>query len=369
MTVLEGPSRASFGTGSRLLVVGASAVVVAAGLRAASAAVVPALLGLFLAAVSLPLLDRLRRLPLPGGRRMPQGVAVLLTLAAGIVLVVTLALVLTGSFRELARAAPRYEERFDALLETARLWLSGRGVAFPAIRLPDLVHPQDIVGVFRGTAATLTRLLTQLLLVILVFSFALLEGPRLPKKLHAAFGASARAEERLAKVAREIQTYLWVKTLTSLATGALFGLWLVLLGVDYALLWGFLAFALNYIPHVGSILAAVPPAFLGLVQIGPGGAAAVVLGSLVVNQLLSNVVEPQLMGRSLGLSPLVVVLSLVAWGWVLGAAGVILAVPATTSLKILLENTPDLHWLAALLEEGPAAQPGTADTPGPRAEA
>jgi AI-2 transport protein TqsA len=130
-------------------------------------------------------------------------------------------------------------------------------------------------------------------------------------------------------------------------------------------LWGGLAFALNYIPNLGSILAAILPTLLGLVQIGPGGALAVVAGSLVINQILSNVVEPHLMGRSLGLSPLVIVVSLVMWGWIWGAVGVILAVPMTMVLKILMEHSEDLRWLAVLLggrprpEAVPAAAPAT----------
>jgi predicted PurR-regulated permease PerM len=341
------------GPGSQLLVVAAAAVVLAAGLRAASAAVVPVLLGAFLAVVSLPLLERLRRLRLPGGRRLPQGLAVLLTLLAGIGLALSLSLVVAESLREFARAAPRYEERLDAMIRDSRVWLAEKGVDVAAPRLSDLVSPQDVLGVFRGTAATVTRLLTQTLLVVLVLAFALMEAPRLPARLHAAFGESARVEERLAKIAREIQTYLRVKTLTSLATGLVFGLWLALLGVDYAPLWGFLAFILNYVPHLGSIAAALPPTFVGLVQLGPGAVVAIVLGSLVVNQVISNLVEPHLMGRSLRLSPLVVILSLVWWGYILGAAGILLAVPVTTSLKILLENTEDLRWLAALLESEP----------------
>lgn len=346
---MRGEAQDGFGPGSRFLLVAAAAVILAAGLRAAAVAVVPVLLGVFLAVIGAPLLDRLRRLPLPGGRRLPQGIAVLLTISAGITVVVSLALVLTTSFRGLAEAAPRYEQRFAAMADEGRAWLAQRGVPVDAT-LPQMLGPEQVLGLFRGTAATVTRLLTQLVLVVLVLAFALMEGPRLPAKLHAAFGESFRAEERLAKVAAEVQVYLRVKTLVSLATGVGCGLWVALLGIDFAFLWGFLAFVLNFIPNLGSILAAAPPTLLALVQHGPGSAIAVVIGILVVNQVMSSVVEPHLMGRSLGLSPLVVILSLVAWGFVLGGVGIVLAVPVTMTLKILLENSEDLRWLAVLLE-------------------
>jgi predicted PurR-regulated permease PerM len=338
-----------FGPGSRFLLVAAAAVILAAGLHAAAVAVVPVLLGVFLAVIGAPLLDRLRRLPLPGGRRLPQGLAVLLTIVAGSAVVASLALVLSTSFRDLAEAAPRYEQRFVAMSGEGRAWLARHGVPVDA-PLPEMLGPEQVLGLFQGTAATVTRLLTQVLLVVLVLAFALMEGPRLPAKLHAAFGASFRAEERLAKVATEVQVYLRVKTLVSLATGAGCGLWVAVIGVDFAFLWGFLAFVLNFIPNLGSILAAAPPTLLALVQYGPGSALAVVVGIVVVNQVMSSLVEPHLMGRSLGLSPLVVILSLVAWGFVLGGVGIVLAVPGTMTLKILLENSEDLRWLAVLLE-------------------
>ncbi|MCL4819283.1 MAG: AI-2E family transporter [Vicinamibacteria bacterium] len=340
-----------FGPGSRVLLVAAAVVVLAAGLRAAAVAVVPVLLGVFLAVIGSPLLDRLRRLPLPGGRRLPHGLAVLLTIVAGSTVFVILALVLTTSFRDLAEAAPRYEQRFVAMAGEGRAWLARHGMPADA-PLPEMLGPQQLLGLFSGTAATVTRLLTQFVLVVLVLAFALMEGPRLPAKLHAAFGESFRAEERLAKVAAEVQVYLRVKALVSLATGVGCGLWVAALGVDFAFLWGFLAFVLNFIPNLGSILAAAPPTLLALVQHGPGSAIAVVIGIVVVNQVMSSVVEPHLMGRSLGLSPLVVILSLVAWGFILGGVGIVLAVPVTMTLKILLENSEDLRWLAVLMGGG-----------------
>jgi AI-2 transport protein TqsA len=355
---MDMPQNGAFGPGARFLIVAGAAVVVLAGLRAASAAILPIVLAVFLAIVSLPLLERVRRLPLPAGWRLPQAVAVLLTVAAGLATVLAVGFVLSASVEDFARALPRYQARLEQLTEQPLAWLEQHGYPVTGDELPGLVSPAAVFDLFRGTFATLTRGLTFVLLVLLTLVFALLEGPRLPRKLHVAFGSSMRAEERLSKVAREIQTYLRVKTLISLATGLLFGLWLWGVGVDFPVLWGFLAFVLNYIPNLGSILAALPPILLGLAQLGWGGAFAVLVGNVVVNQVLSNVVEPHLMGRSLGLSPVVVVVSLVVWGWVWGGVGVILAVPTTMTLKILMENSEDLRWLAVLLESNPQPRSG-----------
>ena len=147
-----------------------------------------------------------------------------------------------------------------------------------------------------------------------------------------------------------------VKTATSLATGLILGTWVWILGVNFPVLWGLLAFLLNYIPNIGSLLAAVPPLTVGLIQ--PGGGVTllilVAIGYGVANIVIGNFVEPRLMGQRLGLSTLVVFLSLVFWAFVWGGIGMLLAVPLTMVVKILLEDTEDFRWVAVLLDKAPA---------------
>jgi predicted PurR-regulated permease PerM len=140
-----------------------------------------------------------------------------------------------------------------------------------------------------------------------------------------------------------------IKTLTSLATGIAITIWMLILGVDYPLLWGFLAFMLNYIPTIGSIIAAIPTALLALVQLGSGYMVLVLIGYLVVNITIGNFIEPKVMGRGLGLSTLVVFLSLVFWGYILGPVGMLLAVPLTMILKIALGSSEETSWIATML--------------------
>ncbi|MDX1440115.1 MAG: AI-2E family transporter, partial [Rubricoccaceae bacterium] len=146
-----------------------------------------------------------------------------------------------------------------------------------------------------------------------------------------------------------MKQYLVIKTMVSLLTGTIVALWLTIVGVDFPLLWGLLAFLLNYIPNIGSILAAIPVVLLALVQLGLGSAVLVAVGFLVINMVIGNVIEPRWTGHGVGLSPLVVFFSLVFWGWVLGPIGLILSVPLTVTLKIALESSPETQWLAVLL--------------------
>jgi len=143
----------------------------------------------------------------------------------------------------------------------------------------------------------------------------------------------------------------------SVVTGALLGVWTGLLGLDFAILWGILAFALNFIPTVGSIIAAVPPMILALVLFGPGHMFAVGAGFLVVNITLGNMLEPRIMGDQFGLSALVVFLSLVFWGWLWGPAGMLLSVPLTVTIHSVLAHNESTRWLAVLMGGSRALTP------------
>ncbi len=140
-----------------------------------------------------------------------------------------------------------------------------------------------------------------------------------------------------------------IKTYTSMATGVIASIWLTILGVDYALLWGLFTFMFNYIPNIGSIIAAIPPVLLALVLLGPWTALAVALGYLVLNLSVGSFLEPRIMGKGLGLSTLIVFLSLLFWGWVLGPVGMILSVPLTMSMKIALASFDETQWLSTML--------------------
>jgi predicted PurR-regulated permease PerM len=157
----------------------------------------------------------------------------------------------------------------------------------------------------------------------------------------------------LGKVIDSTKDYIAMKALTSLATGILVGVGLAVVGLDFAVLWGFLAFALNFIPNIGSVLAAVPAVLLSLVQFGPAKTLIVIAIFLVANTLIGSVIEPGLMGRRVGLSTLVVFMSLVFWGWLLGPAGMLLSVPLTMVIKFAAQSGEQTRWFAVLLAPAP----------------
>jgi predicted PurR-regulated permease PerM len=186
-------------------------------------------------------------------------------------------------------------------------------------------------------------------LILLTVVFILLEVQSFPVKVRALTGAGSHGPSQLNRLFESVKKYVAVKTLVSLLTGLSVGIMLLVIGVDFPLLWATLAFFLNYVPTIGSLIAAIPTVLLALVQLGTTAAVATAAGYLVINTLLGNVIEPRVMGRSVGLSPLVVFLSLVFWGWVLGPVGMLLSVPLTMVVKIALEGNPQTRALALLL--------------------
>ena len=346
--------------GARFLLVLASGVVVVWGLQFARPILLPTAVALFLAVLTFPLVNLLR------GRRVPSGVAIVLSV---LIVVGIFSLLILGASRALGElqsswgrywnGLQRVQERwFHAI--TARFGLEGQGAGEAVLfgrpleeYLPlNLIEPEALLGFASGTLQLGASLLTQATLVVLIMAFILSEMTVLPRKLETILGDGIKGEERLHKVIREIQEYLGIKTVISLMTGLAIGLWAWVMGLDFPVLLGLIGFVLNYIPTVGSILASIPGILLSLILFGTLSHALVVaFGYFAVNTVFGSILEPNLLGRRLGLSTLVVILSLVFWGWTWGPVGALLSVPLTMVVKIFFENTPDLRWVGVLLDK------------------
>ena len=196
---------------------------------------------------------------------------------------------------------------------------------------------------------SLKDVLTNTFLIIFTMVFILLEASTVETKVAAAFGRSTQSLQGPRRFLANLGSYLGIKTVVSIATGLAAGLLTWALGVDFPLLWAMLAFLLNYIPTIGSIIAAVPAILVALVQLGPGEASATAVGFIVINLVFGNIVEPRLMGYGVGISPLVVFIGLFFWGWVFGPVGMLLSVPLTMTLKLALESDRRTRWIAILI--------------------
>lgn len=346
--------------GLRILFTLAVAFILIQGLRFTQPVLLPIATAGFLAAICLPVVLWLSR------KRIPLAVAVLVTVLAVAGGFALLAVVGTQQLAELqarlltlvTATLPQLELWFGQLEEWAPFLEEGQLTAL----IRGMVN-QVLTYLVTGATTWALSLLTSTFLVLLILVFALGEALVLPRKLRAIAGGGEPLDERFREIIEEVQGYLGIKTLVSLATGVILGLWTWFMGLDLPILLGLIAFILNYVPTIGSILASVPALILALVNVDPvtaefvgvdiQHAAIVGLGYLTVNVFFGNWLEPTLMGRRLGLSTLIVVVSLFFWGWLWGPVGALLSVPLTMVVKIMLENTRDLQWIAVLLGKGP----------------
>ena len=341
--------RADRDGGGRALLIAASLIIVIAGVKAAKTLILPFLLAMFLALVTLPLLNWMR------DKKVPTPLAVLATLILALSIVVGLGVMIGGSVSSINDEIPKYRERLEEISGGVITQLEALGLPVSQEAFTELIQPDRVWEYAQTGLKSIATALSNMFLVLLLIVFVLFEAAGIPAKLQKAFG-HRRSSERYEKIRSEIQQYLRAKTVISLTTGILVGIGLWIVGVDFAFLWASLAFLLNYIPNLGSIIAAVPPILLAMVQFGPVQALTVAIIFISVNVVLGNVVEPYLVGRKVGLSTLIVFLSLVFWGWVWGPVGMLLSVPLTMIVKIMLENTEDLRWLAILLGPAPAEE-------------
>jgi len=336
--------------GLRLLLIAAALVIIIAGINQAQSALVFFLVSVFLAVIGTPSVLWLTR------KRIPSIVAVLIVVAGMITILLSIGALVGSSLNNFYNGLPFYQTRIQAQLLELKALLASKGIAVTDTILLEYVNPAAVMRLTAGLLAGLSSVLSNIVLILLTVTFMLLEASSLPVKLRAALGNPLAAFPQFTRFVDDIKRYIVIKTLMSLTTGILIGIWLSILGVDFPVLWGFLAFLLNFIPNFGSIIAAVPAVILALIQLGIGRAALAAAGYLAVNFMLDNLVEPRLMGRRLGLSALVVFLSLIFWGSLLGLIGMVLSIPLTMILKLACESNESTRWLAVLLGPEPPTE-------------
>lgn len=327
----------------RVLVALAAFVVVIAGLRASQSIIVPFLLAGF---ITIVLVGPLRWLQAKG---LPDWAAMLVVILGALFLVVLLGGLVGNSVDQFRQSLPEYQQRLDEYSAAIRLQLSHYGVVLPASGMANELSPSRIMGLAGDLLSGLGALLANGFVVLLYVVFMLGEMSGLTRKIENAFDNASPVLQRVRLFTEGANKYMAIKAAISAFTGALVAVFLYFVGVDFPILWGVLAGLLNFIPNIGSIFAAVPAVLLALVQLGLGAAMMTATGYLIINIVVGSIIEPRFMGQRVGLSTLVVFVSLVFWGWILGPAGMLLSVPLTMLVKIGLDNRPDTRWVAALL--------------------
>lgn len=322
----------------------AAIVVVIYGMQLMSVLLVPFLIAAFLALITVKPMLWLQE------HHVPSVLAALLIVTMLMMILATVGVILGTSIAEFTAALPTYQARLDSLIEGVfRFIVKNFNVDESIKSLSDMIDPGFAMGLVAGLLNSLRDVLTNTFLIVFTMIFMLLEASTAKTKFEAAFGRSADTLDNVRDFMQNLGRYLGIKTLISMATGLCAGVLTWALGLNFPLLWAMLAFLLNYVPTIGSIIAAVPAVLLALIQIGPGAAGATALGFVSINIVFGNFLEPRLMGYGVGISPLVVFVGLVAWGWIFGPVGMLLSVPLTMTLKMALESDDRTRWVAILL--------------------
>ncbi|MDA3902659.1 MAG: AI-2E family transporter [Desulfuromusa sp.] len=328
----------------------AALIIIIAGLKTAQALLVPFLLAFFISIICAGPFYWLQQ------RKVPAPLALFLVISVvmlGGLIVVTL---IGTSVNDFTNELPVYQEQLKVQTLALFDWLDKLGIKISKQILLEHFNPGALMQSAASMLATAGGVLTNSFLILLTVIFILFEASGMPNKLRAALPDADSSLASFEKFSTSVRQYLVIKTLVSLGTGLVVTVGLLLLGLDYAPLWGMIAFLLNYVPNIGSIIAAVPAILLAIVQLGPLSSFLVAALYIITNVVMGNAVEPRLMGQKLGLSALVIFISLVFWGWVLGPVGMLLSVPLTMVVKIALEVNESTHWMAILLSSDVSAK-------------
>ncbi len=332
---------------ARFLLVMAAFIIVVAGMRAAETLLVPFLLSLFIAVIVTPLLSWLNN------RGVPNVLSILLIVLVIVVIGFFIGAIVGSSINSFRSDLPEYQIRLLALSDGLQQKLASIGVTIDPSHWRDIFNPSAALAVAGNTLGAFGNIMTNSFLILLTVMFILAEEVNFIDKMRHAVPGGDKTVAALNSFTHSVNKYMAMKTLVSLLTGVIVSVSLWLIGVDYPILWGLLAFLLNFIPTLGSILAAIPPVLLAIVQLGIPESLATAAIFLAVNTIIGNILEPRIMGKGLNLSSLVVFLSLVFWGWVLGPVGMLLSVPLTMTVKIALENFEETRWVGVMLGSVP----------------
>jgi len=326
------------------IVIAAAVVVIIYGMQFAKALLVPFLLAAFIALMTVRPMLWLQK------KRVPAVLAALLIVLVVMLVLTVIGIVIGRSIADFTAALPGYQARLDRIVADVLAFMAEHLNGDESIQdLGDLLNPGRVMAFVTVFLNAMRGVLTSVFLIFFTVVFILLEASQFKTKFVAAFGTDEGGFERPRAFLVNLGRYLGIKTLVSAATGILAWLLTWSIGLDFPLLWGMLAFLLNYVPTIGSIIAAVPAILLALVQLGPAEATGVMIGFVAINISFGNFIEPRLMGYGVGISPLIVFVGLIFWYWVFGPVGMLLSVPLTMTVKLLLESDEETRWIAILL--------------------
>ena len=321
----------------------AAFIIISAGVMYAQGLVSQLLMSLFVSIICFQPIAWLQK------RKFPKGIAIAVVFMGAIGVFVIFGEIISSSLASFSADAAEYESQLELMGSDVLNSLKEMGITIPTDQFRSGTAPSKVLSFTANFLSELSGVMGTMFTVFFLVLFLLMEIESFDLKAQAIIKNTNSSIGYLDTIGKNIRHYLSIKTMTSLITGAIVWLGLTIVGVDYAIIWALVAFLLNYIPNIGSIIAAIPAILFAAIQMGYVGALWTTGIFLVANMVVGNIIEPRVMGQGLGLSTFVVFLSLIFWGFVLGTVGMFLSVPLTMTIKIILEQKPETRWIAVLL--------------------
>jgi AI-2 transport protein TqsA len=340
----------------RVMLFLATTVAVLVGMRLGAPILDPILMAVVLALLFNPIYAWLRR------HRVPTPLALIIMLVGLSILFLSIGLILGVSIARFSEDLGSYSGKLNDQLDNLQGTLKSLGISKSDVT--NAVKPSDLMGVISDALSGVTGLLSNLFLILLYILFFLAEGPAMMNRLRSSVGSDHPQTERLVVFGRDVVRQLGLRAIVNLFTGTGVIILLLVLKVDFPVMWGILTFFLSFIPWIGLPLAVAPAVILALAEHGPTSALLVIAGVTVINILAENAVSPMLMGRGLSLSPTALFVGFVFWAWLLGGPGALLAAPLTIFLVLMFSTFPETRWLASIMGVSPPAP----DAPAPDEE-
>ena len=328
---------------SKVMLILACFVVVVFGMREAASIITPIIVAFILSIIFTPfqrwLLDR----------GVPSWLALIIVLLLILLVVSVLISLMVVSITQFINRIPEYQESLEMMIQNADSLMTNLPFEVGDLLNFEIFDVGQVLNMAGGLLGTVVDALSNWLIVVLLVAFMLVDFAMLPQKLDRMFKDTEQIQV-VSELMSSIRRYVSITTSTGLLTGVANAVLGVIMGVDFAILWGIFGFFMNYIPNLGIWLSIIPPSILALLEFGWQRALVIVIGFWLTNVVIENILKPRVMGEDLNISPLFIMISLVLWTFVLGPMGTILAVPLTLiATKLLLETSEETRWLAVLM--------------------
>src|SRR5215211_7012227 len=336
--IITTPHQPSF---LRVMLILAATVVVLVGMRLSAPILNPILFAVVLSLLFSPVYAWVRR------RRVPTTLALVIMLVGLTILFAGLFIILGVSIGRFSADIASYTGKLNGQLGDVEDMVKRLGLS--NVDLRDVVKLSALTKALSSVLGGVANFLSNLFLIRIIVLFLLAEGPAMMNRLRASRGGDNPQVERLTVFGRNVVRQLGLRAIVNFATGAGVTALLLVLGVDFPLMWGILAFFLSFIPWIGLPLAVAPAVVLALAESGVTRALLVIIGVIVINVVAENLLSPMLMGRGLSISPTVLFLGFIFWAWLLGGPGAFLAARLTILVVLMFETFPETRWLASLM--------------------